>query len=63
MSESRKVNKPEFVEYHRPPTAYEVRFGEGAEHYRDFPRHMCSKPDGTLKKWFIAPDDGLRYYR
>lgn len=52
------------VTYHRPPTKGEIRFGHGATHYRDFTPDECCHP-GTriLKKWFIAPDDGLRYYR
>lgn len=52
------------VTYHRPPTPSEVRFGHGATHYREFPVGECCKP-GTriLKRWFTAPDDGLRYYR
>lgn len=51
------------VTYHRPPTPAELRFGEGATHYRDFPVEVCCHP-GTryLKRWFKA-DDGLRYYR
>jgi hypothetical protein len=51
------------VQYHRNPTPGEVRFGYGATHYRDFHRDECTKKDGTLKKWFVAKDDGLRYYR
>jgi hypothetical protein len=52
------------VEYRRPPTPSEVRFGYGATHYRTFPVEECVHP-GTrvLKAWFIAADDGLRYYR
>lgn len=50
------------VEYHRPPTRAEIKFGEGATHYRTFTVEECCFP-GTriLKKWFVA-DDGLRYY-
>lgn len=48
------------IEYYRSPTEREVRFGEGATHYRAFDRALVTKRDGTLKKWFIA-DDGLRY--
>ncbi|AJD83004.1 hypothetical protein PJWF_00111 [Achromobacter phage JWF] len=50
--------------YHRPPTASEVKRGYGATHYRDFPVEQCCHP-GTriMKKWFVAADDGLRYYR
>lgn len=52
------------VTYHRPPTAAEIRFGHGATHYREFPAEACCKPaTRVLKRWFIAPDDGLRYYR
>lgn len=52
------------VTYHRNPTASEIKWGYCAIHYRTFPVDECLKP-GTriLKKWFIAPDDGLRYYR
>ena len=52
------------VTYHRQPTRSEVIFGYGAIHYRDFPVEDCLKP-GTrqLKRWFVAQDDGLRYYR
>lgn len=53
-------NNKNKVEYHRPPTEWEIRFGEGATHYRDFDRNLVTKKDGTLKKWLIA-DDGLRY--
>ena len=51
------------VTYHRRPTAGELRFGEGATHYRTFPVEDCCFP-GTriLRKWFVA-DDGLRYSR
>lgn len=51
------------IEYHRNPTPAELRFGEGATHYRTFTIEECCKP-GTriLKAWFVA-DDGLRYYR
>lgn len=51
------------VEYHRPPTTGELRFGHGATHYRTFPVEACCHL-GTriLKKWFKA-DDGRRYYR
>ena len=51
------------AEYHRQPTAGEIRFGHGAIHYRTFPIEECTNADRTLKTWFIAKDDGLRYYR
>ena len=51
------------VTYHRKPTASDIRFGNGATHYRDFTVVECCKPGTrTLKRWFVA-DDGLRYYR
>jgi hypothetical protein len=48
---------------HRPPTKAEIRFGEGATHYKDFPRELWEKKDGSLKLWTVCPHDGLRYYR
>jgi len=45
------------IEYHREPTPAEVKFGEGATHYREF-----SEAEVTNKKW-IKADDGLRYWR
>lgn len=57
------LNDPDhMVTYHRNPTKWELKFGEGATHYRDFPLKECLKPDNSLKKWLLA-DDGLRYYR
>jgi hypothetical protein len=52
------------VTYHRNPTTGEIRFGEGAIHYRTFDVEECLIV-GTriLKQWFKADDDGLRYYR
>lgn len=56
------INKQEF-EYHRQPTAAEIKFGYGAAHYRGFTLAETGiNKIGNLKKWFIA-DDGLRYYR
>lgn len=51
------------VEYSRPPTKGEAKFGHGATHHRTFPIEAVLRP-GTrcLKRWFVA-DDGLRYYR
>lgn len=51
------------VTYHRNPTQSEIKFGYGATHYRDFELADCLTDDGRLKKWFVAKDDGLRYYR
>lgn len=52
------------AEYHREPTASEIRFGAGATHYRTFDLDECCHA-GTriLKRWFVAADDGLRYYK
>jgi hypothetical protein len=56
------------VEYHREPTESEIRFGEGATHYLTIDLKTDSylvynKKTGKLKKWFVSPWDGLRYYR
>jgi hypothetical protein len=47
----------------RNPTAWEIKFGEGAIHYRDFTDFEIGRnKNGELKKWFKA-DDGLIYHR
>lgn len=52
------------VTYHRPPTSGEIKFGEGATHYRDFSVEECCHPGTRVpKKWLVAKDDGLRYFR
>jgi hypothetical protein len=49
---------------HRGPTPYEIRIGEGATHYKDFPLEAWLRPSGSsLKKWIKCPYDGLRYTR
>lgn len=54
----------EILNYHRPPTRSEINFGHGATHYREFTiEECCHKGTRFLKKWFVAKDDGLRYYR
>lgn len=50
-------------EYRRKPTPYEIRFGEGATHYKSFDTTLCRKPNGDLKRWLTCPVDGLRYFR
>jgi len=51
------------IQYHREPTISECKFGYGAIHYRDFTIEECCFPGTRIKKrWFIAEDDGLRYY-
>ena len=59
--ETGKQNK--FLTYHRNPTAGEIKFGEGAIHYKDFAYTDCQKDNGDFKTWLICPIDGLRYYR
>jgi len=54
--------KANVITYHRKPTPYEIKFGEGATHYKDFKRSQCTKPNGCRKQWLICPVDGLRYY-
>jgi hypothetical protein len=51
------------ITYWRNPTEYEIQFGNGANHYRDFEIEECITSNGEVKKWFIARHDGLRYYR
>lgn len=51
------------VEYWRKPTEYEIKFGEGAIHYKTFHRNYCRKPNGEFSQWLVCPDDGLRYYK
>lgn len=54
----------ETVTRHRPPTPGEIRFGHGATHYRDFTvSQVCFPGTRIPKAWFVAADDGLRYYR
>lgn len=56
------INKQE-INCHRPPTKGEIKFGEGATHYRDFTlAEIGITKKGEIKKWFIAPNDKLRYY-
>lgn len=51
-----------FITYHRKPTAYEIKFGEGATHYGEFLYSEAINPGtGEIRKWIKA--DGLRYYR
>jgi hypothetical protein len=52
-----------YTEYHRKPTKSEIKFGEGAIHYKSFHFEIFLKPNGDIKKWLVCPHDGLRYYR
>ncbi len=56
-------NDTKMVTYHRNPTAGEIRFGEGATHYKDFALPFCRWLDGSFKQWLVCPLDGLRYYK
>ena len=58
-----KTKQPKTVEYHRKPTAGEIRFGYGAIHYRDFESSEYLKKDGTIKKRIKAQNDDLIYTR
>ncbi|MAG28101.1 hypothetical protein CMI47_21455 [Candidatus Pacearchaeota archaeon] len=58
-----RIVKTTMIEYHREPTAAEIKFGHGATHYKDFRSDKCRKPNGDFKRWLVCPDDGLRYYR
>lgn len=51
------------IEYHRQPTERELKFGEGATHYRRFNINEVLNKKGEIKSWIKAKDDGLRYYR
>lgn len=48
---------------HRKPTQSEIKFGEGATHYKDFPVELWKDKNGLPKTWIKCPYDGLRYYR
>jgi len=53
------------IVYRRNPTAAEIRFGNGATHYRTFIKQETPeifRKDGTLKRRFKA-NDGLFYTR
>lgn len=51
----------QFVTGHRSPTAWEIKFGHGATHYKTFEVELCVRPDRTKKAWIKCPVDGLRY--
>jgi len=50
------------ITYHRKPTPREIKFGEGAIHYKDFDMDLCIKKNGNYKMWLVCPIDKLRYY-
>jgi hypothetical protein len=52
------------ITYHREPTPWEIKFGEGATHYATFAvEDVCWPGTRFAKRWFVSPYDGLRYYR
>jgi len=57
------LNSQEF-EFYRKPTPGEIKFGEGAIHYKMFPSNQAiNHKTGEFKKWLVCPVDGLRYYK
>jgi len=57
-----KVMNTEPIKCWRNPTEYEIKFGEGAIHYRDFTlAEIGINKKGWIKSWFRSKDDGLRY--
>lgn len=51
------------IEYHRKPTAREIKFGNGAIHYKSFDESACTDKNGRIKKRLKCPLDGLIYTR
>jgi len=57
-----QIENKQLITCHRQPTKYELKFGEGATHYRDFTvGEIGINNKGDLKNWFVAKDDKLRY--
>lgn len=56
------INIKQSVYLHRQPTKGEIKFGQGATHYRSFLISELINNKGELRQW-IKADDGLRYYR
>ena len=50
-----------YVDYRRDPTEYEIRFGEGAIHYRSFKLKDVINNKGEIKKRLLSKDDNLWY--
>lgn len=59
---SLEVLNSQSIELRRPPTKDEIKFGEGATHYRDFLIGEVLDKEGNIKQWVKAKDDLLRYY-
>jgi hypothetical protein len=50
------------IELYRKATKYELKFGEGATHYRSFLIGEVLDKKGNIKRWIKADNDLLRYY-
>lgn len=57
-----EVLNNQVIELHRKPTEYELKFGNGATHYRCFLIGEVLDKKGEIKKWIKTKDDLLRYY-
>lgn len=57
-----QVMNKQTIEAHREPTQGEIKFGEGATHWLTVALSCILNKKGNIKKWFIYPKDGLRYY-
>jgi hypothetical protein len=55
------IQNSQTVEVHRQPTASEIKFGYGATHWLTYPLSKILNKKGEIKKWFINPNDRLRY--
>jgi hypothetical protein len=55
--------QPRVIEYHRKPTAREIKFGHGATHYKSFEESACTDKKGRIKKRLKCSLDGLIYTR
>ena len=51
------------LEYSRKPTQSEIKFGEGATHYKDFEPIDYLNKNGEIKKRIKCKLDGLIYTR
>lgn len=51
------------VTFHRKPTEWEIKFGEGATHYKDFKIKDLKVINGNTPKRLKCPVDGLIYTR
>ena len=58
-----KTKIPNTLEYHRKPTAAEIKFGHGATHYLSFSKEDFLKKGGTIKKRLKCSITGLIYTR